>query len=583
MQALRRMNVNVLIVGAGVAGLWAAIEARAAGNTVAVLSKVHPLRSHSGAAAGGIAAPLGNVAQDGDSLRPARAGEAIDSPERLVADTVRAGAWLGDVDAIQTLADEAADCLFAYEHLGCFFSRLPDGRIAQRRFGGHSAPRAAYAADRTGHALLSALHGEATRQEIGFFSEWVLVDLIVEEGVVRGAVALELHTGALHAIRAGAVVMATGGYAIAWKVNTNGTTNTGDGVAAALAAGAAVMDPEMVQFHPTGLHPHGILLSEACRAEGGWLVNADGERFMARYAPDFMELAPRDIVTRSEQQEIDAGRGGAAGAVLLDMRHLGRDKILRQLPQTHRLIKQLSGIDIAETPVPVQPTAHYAMGGIAIDLDGRVRDGSGGFVGGLRAAGECSSVSVHGANRLGSTSLIEASVYGRRVGRALAGTRPAAPGDDSAALDAARGRLARLAAGDGDQNVYQLRSQLGALLTEHCGVIRDHAGLTAGIEALPALRARLKATPVRTQSRVFNTELLAALEADNLLRLAETVLHAARRRTESRGAHLRSDFPERDDAQWLTHQLVSMRGDDVHITQQAVRTDPRFPPSERSY
>jgi succinate dehydrogenase / fumarate reductase flavoprotein subunit len=572
---------DVVIVGAGLAGLWTAIEARAVGRRPLVLSKCHPLRSHSSAAAGGIAAPLGNVVDEGEALRPSRPDEQTDSAEQMVADFVRAGSWLGDVDAIRAVADEAAATVLAYEHLGCFFSRLPDGRIAQRRFGGHSTPRAAYAADRTGHALLSALYGEALRLGIDFLDEWIAIEPVVADGAVGGVVAMDLRSGELRALPCRALVFATGGYAVAWKVTTNGTTNTGDGVAAALRAGALFLDPEMVQFHPTGLFPHGTLLSEACRAEGGHLLNARGERFMQAVAPEFAELAPRDVVSRAEQAEIDAGRGVEGGAVLLDLRHLGEAKVDERLPGTRRLVQRLTGIDLTTDPVPVRPTAHYSMGGIAIDLDGRAL-GVEGPVPGLYAAGECSCVSVHGANRLGSTSLLEASVFGRRTGRGLAELPAEAAVDLPGAEAAVRARLQRLSDGEGD-SVFAVRDRLGALMTERAGVVRDEAGLARGQEELGELAAAFASTGVRTTAKAFNQELLAALETEHLLLLAEGIFRTARARGETRGAHVRADHPERDDEHGLVHHWVALRDGELQQGTRPVRTDRAFAPDGRSW
>jgi succinate dehydrogenase / fumarate reductase flavoprotein subunit len=419
---------DALIVGCGVAGAWAAIEAFDAGlRNVAVISKVHPLRSHSVAAQGGIAAPVGNVRvpPGGDArtpLVPAPEDGEADSVERHVVDTIKSSDWLGDQDAIEVMARDAADTLFAYERMGCTFDRLPDGRIAQRRFAGHSAPRAAYAADRTGHALLITLYDQILKRGIAVYDEHFVVDLIFEDGAARGAVALELATGKLRVFSARAVLLATGGFAGIYAVSSNALINTGDGQALVYRSGRPLMDMELVQFHPTGLHGHGVLVSEACRAEGGYLRNAAGDRFMERYSPGAMELAPRDIVSRAEQAEIDEGRGIGKDrqGLWLDLTHLDEATIEAKLPDVTDLAKKLVGADPRRDMIPIQPTAHYTMGGIPTDLDGRVVDAGGAVVAGLFAAGESACVSVHGANRLGANSLMEASVFGRRSGRALA-------------------------------------------------------------------------------------------------------------------------------------------------------------------
>ncbi len=421
---------DILIVGAGLAGSWAAMVAAKEGvRDVAVLSKIHPLRSHSGAAQGGIAGALNNVrpvagtGPDGP-LEQIPAGEApIDSVDLHVFDTIKGSDWLGDQDAIEIMCREAIDVLYEYERMGCVFSRTADGRIAQRRFGGHSTPRANYAADWTGHVLLHTIHEQALRHKVKFYSEWYCMDLIVEDNVCRGVVAMDVLSGKIYTMRAKAVLFGTGGYGRAYKITSNAFANTGDGVAIAYNAGIPLMDMEFVQFHPTGLYKHGILMSEACRGEGGYLLNSKNERFMERYAKDKMELAPRDLVSRSEQREIDQGRGVEADGqgIWLDLRHLGREKIMQRLPQVREIAIDFVGVDPIEGLVPIQPTAHYSMGGIAADANGQViADVDGAPVVGFYAAGEAACISVHGANRLGTNSLLEASVFGRRAGYAMA-------------------------------------------------------------------------------------------------------------------------------------------------------------------
>jgi succinate dehydrogenase / fumarate reductase flavoprotein subunit len=421
---------DVIIVGAGLAGSWAAMEAAKNGvKDVAVLSKIHPLRSHSGAAQGGIAAALNNVRPVAGTgprghLEQIPSGEElVDSWEMHMFDTIKGSDWLGDQDSIEIMVREAPEIIYQYEHMGCVFSRTPDGRIAQRRFGGHSAPRANYAADYTGHVLLHTIHEQCLKHGVNFYSEWYCMDLIVEDNVCRGIVAMDVLTGELHLMRAKAVMFGTGGYGRAWKITSNAYANTGDGVAIAYNAGIPLMDMEFVQFHPTGIYKHGILMSEACRGEGGYLRNSQGDRFMENYAPDKMELAPRDLVSRSEQIEIDSGRGVGPDkkGIYLDMTHLGREKILERLPQVRTLAMEFLGVDIIDEPAPIQPTAHYSMGGIPATVDGQVFcDAAGTPVVGFYAAGECACVSVHGANRLGTNSLLDASLFGRRTGREMA-------------------------------------------------------------------------------------------------------------------------------------------------------------------
>ncbi|MEP0764237.1 MAG: FAD-binding protein, partial [Chloroflexota bacterium] len=367
---------DVIVVGAGLAGTWAAMSAMEAGvRDVAVLSKLHPLRSHSGAAQGGIAAALNNVrpvagtGPRGPLEQIPPDAEPIDSWELHMFDTIKGSDWLGDQDAIEIMVKEAIDIVYAYEHMGCVFSRTPDGRIAQRRFGGHSTPRANYAADWTGHVLLHTIHEQAHKHGVKFYSEWFALDLIVEDRVCKGVVAMNIQTGEIVTLRAKAVMFGTGGYGRAWKITSNALANTGDGVAIAYNAGIPLMDMEFVQFHPTGLYRHGILMSEACRGEGGYLLNKAGERFMEKYAPDKMELAPRDLVSRSEQREIDEGRGVEEDGqgIYLDLRHLGRDKIMERLPQVRDIALKFVGVDIIDGLCPIQPTAHYSMGGIPAD------------------------------------------------------------------------------------------------------------------------------------------------------------------------------------------------------------------------
>ncbi len=590
---------DALIVGCGVAGAWAAIEAFDAGlRNVAVISKVHPLRSHSVAAQGGIAAPVGNVRvpPGGDArtpLVPAPEDGEADSVERHVADTIKSSDWLGDQDAIEVMARDAADTLFAYERLGCTFDRLPDGRIAQRRFAGHSAPRAAYAADRTGHALLITLYDQILKRGIAVYDEHFVVDLIFEDGAARGAVALELATGKLRVFSAAAVLLATGGFAGIYAVSSNALINTGDGQALVYRGGRPLMDMELVQFHPTGLHGHGVLVSEACRAEGGYLRNAAGDRFMERYSPGAMELAPRDIVSRAEQAEIDEGRGIGKDrqGLWLDLTHLDEATIEAKLPDVTDLAKKLVGADPRRDMIPIQPTAHYTMGGIPTDLDGRVVGAGGAVTPGLFAAGESACVSVHGANRLGANSLMEASVFGRRSGRALATVgkpaRAVARGALEEAFAAASGRVGlrfEEPSGGPAVSAFDVVARLRSLMTASAGILREAEGLARGAAGIAALAAELPRITVRDTSRIHNAELVRSFEAENMVALAEAVIAGALDRTESRGAHTRRDHPKRDDETWLRHILVRPDGGRVATSYRAVRIDrDKHPPAARSY
>ncbi len=592
---------DVLIVGAGLAGTWAAMTAAQQGVTdVGVLSKIHPLRSHSSAAQGGIAAALNNVrpvAGTGprgplEALPPGE--EPADSLELHMFDTIKGSDWLGDQDAIEIMVREAPDIIYAYEHMGCVFSRLPDGRIAQRRFGGHSAPRANYAADYTGHVLLHTIHEQALRYGVRFYSEWYCLDLIIEDNICRGIVALDITTGTLHVMRAKAVMFGTGGYGRAWKITSNALANTGDGVAIAYRAGVPLMDMEFVQFHPTGLYKKGILMSEACRGEGGYLRNADGIRFMENYAPDKMELAPRDLVSRSEQLEIEEGRGAGPDhqGIYLDLTHLGADRIMERLPQVRDLALKFSGVDIIEEPVLIQPTAHYSMGGIPATADGQViadRDGT--PVVGFYAAGECACISVHGANRLGTNSLLDASVFGRRAGLAIAEFVHGGAELHPISGDPAERQRQRIAhymdgrPGDGHEFPSAIAAELKAEMTEHCGIFRNQERLEAARQKVEELQERYHSARIMDHGARFNTDLLGALETENLLTFSEVVVHSALARTESRGAHYRTDYPRRDDETWLKHTLAH-RGKDRKpvLSYKDVYIDwDRYPPQERKY
>ncbi len=589
---------DVVIVGAGLAGTWAAMVARREGvKDVAVLSKIHPLRSHSSAAQGGIAAALSNVRPVPDSgpegpLEQIPSGaEPIDNWELHMFDTIKGSDWLGDQDAIEIMCKDAIEIVYEYEHMGCVFSRTPDGRIAQRRFGGHSTPRACYSADWTGHVLLHTIHEQALRHGVKFYSEWYAMDLIIEDNVCRGIVAMEILTGKIYTIRAKAVMFATGGYGRAYKITSNAHANTGDGVAIAYNAGVPLMDMEFVQYHPTGVYGHGILLSEAARGEGGYLLNKDGERFMERYAPGKMELAPRDLVSRSEQTEIDEGRGiGPDGqGIYLDLRHLGREKIMERLPQVREISLNFSGVDIIEAPTPIQPTAHYSMGGIACNADGQViADTEGTPIVGLYAAGECACISVHGANRLGTNSLLDASVFGRRAGYAMAefvksgAVLQPISGDPA---ERSRQRVRRLMENITGERVEPIAQALKATMTSNCGIYRDEAGLKAALSTIKTLQQRFENARVMDTSSRFNTDLLAALETGHLLAFSEVIVAAALDRTESRGAHYRRDYPKRDDERWLKH-TVALKGPDglPMLSYKSVNINwEKYPPQERKY
>lgn len=594
------MTYDVVIVGAGLAGTWAAMAAGEEGLDIAVITKVYPLRSHSGAAQGGIAAVLNNVRPvEGTGprgpLEPIpEGGEPVDSLDLHMFDTIKGSDWLGDQDAIEIMVREAPEIVFAYEHMGCVFSRLPDGRIAQRRFGGHSAPRANYAADYTGHMLLNTIHEQALRRGVEFLSEWYCMDLIIEDSICRGVVALDILTGEVHTIRAKAVMFGTGGYGRAFKITTNAHANTGDGLAISYKAGVPLMDMEFVQFHPTGLYRKGILMTEACRSEGGYLVNKDGERFMEKYAPDKMELAPRDLVSRAEQMEIEEGRGIGpdAQSLHLDMRHLGEKKINERLPQVYEIAMKFAGVDMIEEPVPIQPTAHYAMGGIPADVNGQViADAEGTPLVGFYTAGECACISVHGANRLGTNSQLDCSVFGRRTGRAMAqfvksGAEFQPIHGDPRALNLERIQclMKKMSASNGHESVSAIKAELQETMSKNCGIFRNEERLMTALRDIKQLQERFKSARIMDRSPRFNTDLLTALEIENLLTFSEVIVISALARTETRGAHYRTDFPKRDDDNWLKHTMAHKTLEGPQLSYKSVYIDwDRYPPQERKY
>lgn len=589
---------DVIIVGSGLAGMRCAIEIRrrAPQADIAIITKLYPTRAHSGAAQGGIAAALGNV-KWGDTHQPVPTSEEeqADSWETHMYDTIKGSDFLGDEDAAELLCREAVPAIYELEHMGVPFSRLPNGKIAQRPFGGHTNPRACYAADRTGHAILHTLYGELVRYKVKVYPEYYMLSVVIEDGICRGITAMDIRSGAVHVVSAKATVFATGGYGRVFKITSNAYSSTGDGVAAAYRAGIPLEDMEFVQFHPTGLYQHGILLSEGARGEGGYLLNGLGERFMARYAPGRMELAPRDVVSRAMYSEIEAGRGAGPNGdyILLDLRHLGEKVLNERLPQVVELARDYLGIDPLNDPVPIQPTAHYSMGGIPTNVDGQVIttiDGEDQPIYGFYAAGECACVSVHGANRLGTNSLLEATVYGRRTGASVA--RFIADGaeffpmpDD--ALDEARAEIDDLLSRSGPEIVADIRKELQTTMMLNCGVYRTGERLEQQLGIIHDLRERFARISLDDKGRRFNTELVEALELSHKLDFAETIVVGALAREESRGAHARRDFARRDDQNWRKHTLA-FRGEDgrPRLAYKPVRFGPegqRFEPEERKY
>lgn len=565
---------DVVIVGSGLAGMRAALEV-CKDLDVAVLSKVYPTRSHSGAAQGGIAASLGNSEPD--------------SWEEHFYDTVKGGDFLNDQDAVEEFVKAAPSVIYELEHLGCVFSRTPNGKIAQRSFGGHSKPRACFSADRTGHAILHALHEQLLKsaKSVKIYSEWYMHSLILDGDRCSGIVVSDIRTGAVEVMQARAVIFATGGYGRVFNITSNAFAGTADGVMSAYRAGIPIEDAEFVQYHPSGLYRQGILFSEAARGEGGYLLNGKGERFMEKYAPSRMELAPRDIVARAEQSEMDAGRGVDGKDIIhLDLRHLGKARIMERLPQIRQLGIDFIGVDCITDPLPIQPTAHYSMGGIPVDKFGQViSDAEGTPVKGFFAAGECACVSVHGANRLGTNSLLDAVVFGERAGKVAleyAKTVSHAPVNESHEKTKVLELFEDIFQQDGGECYNDIRNEMKTIMTENCGVFRDADRLKVCIETIQNLRQRYKKGKVTDKGKVFNTEIYEIIELGNMLGMAEVIATAALARNESRGGHHRTDFPKRDDQNFLKHSLVHSTDDGVEIKYKPVVIT-KHQPAERTY
>ena len=568
---------DVLIVGAGLAGLRAATEV--AGKTdVALFSKVYPTRSHSGAAQGGIAAALGN--------------EEPDSWEWHMYDTVKGGDYLTDQDVAEILAVDAIRAVYELEHMGVPFNRTPEGKIAQRNFGGHTrefgkAPvkRACYAADRSGRVMMDTLYFEAVKKGIKIYPEFHVMDLIIQDGRVAGLVAYELATGEVHFFHSRVVVIATGGYGKLYKVTSNAFANTGDGLYLTYKAGIPLQDMEFVQFHPTGIYGLGVLISEAARGEGGILRNGSGERFMERYAPTIKDLAPRDMVSRAIYREIQEGRGiDGRDYVYLDLTHLGEKKLAERLSDISSFVRIYLGLDPVTDLIPVHPTCHYMMGGIPVGINGQVQDIDNNPIPGLYAAGECSCLSLHGANRLGCNSLLDLVVFGRRAGRHIVEELEKLPwteapaGPEQRTLD----RIRQLKEYRSGEKPVVIRQSLQEIMTSECSVFRDERTLTKALESIRSLEDRYRKVSIDYTGSRFNTDLIEALELEHLLGIAEATVSCALARTESRGAHWREDFPNRDDENWLKHTLVRKRDRGVSIAYKPVRIT-RFEPKPRAY
>ena len=527
---------DVLIIGAGLAGLRAAVEATRLGLDVAVISKVHPVRSHSNAAQGGINAPLTDRGDDWE-------GHALD--------TIKGSDYLADQDAVEIMSTEAGDAVIELERMGVIFSRGDDGRLGTRRFGGQLVARTFFVGAITGSAILHVLYEQALKYGLNTYEEWFVTDLIIEDGRCVGVVALDIKSGELHSIWAKSVIMAAGGAGRVFEPSTNAIICTGDGLALAWRAGVPMMDMEMVQYHPTTLARTGILMSEAARGEGAHLLNSEGERFMLKYAPQYEELASRDVVSRSEQTEINEGRG-IDGNVLLDLRHLGREFIEDRLGYLQEVAVEFVGIDLAEQPIPVRPGVHYIMGGVKTDVNGTT------VVPGLYAAGECANVSVHGANRLGANSLLDTVVFGRRSAvnaSEYIKSVDAGSGSDEH-LKAAKARLQSIFDREPNENWASIRNYMANEMTKGIGVFRDQASMEGAKAAIDDVTARVPKMSVQNKGKVFNTDLIFTLEMEFMADVARGIVHSALARKESRGAHFRTDITERDDENWLKHTLA---------------------------
>lgn len=554
---------DILIVGAGLAGMRAAVAARQSSSAnIAVISKIHPLRSHSGAAEGGINAAL----------------TVGDKWEDHAFDTVKGSDYVGDQDAIELMCEEAPAEIYWLEHAGVLFNRTDDGHLDVRNFGGAGRPRTAFVADVTGHALLHTLYEQLIDAGVTVYEEWYVTSLAVENGVCKGVIALEILTGQLVPIQAKTVIMATGGNGRIYNGRTtNAWTNSGDGIAAAYRAGAPLADMEYVQFHPTTLKSNGVLLTEGNRGEGGYLLNADGDRFMKKYAPNFMELASRDVVSRAIQTEINEGRG-VDGCVFLDIRHLGEAKIMEKLPNTRELSLAFNGVDPVFAPTPVRPGQHYTMGGIKTNKFGETQ------IKGLYAAGECACVSVHGANRLGANSLLDTLIFGRiSAERALEYVATTEYGRfPEPVLTLEEERIAAIMSRTGSERLATIRNEMGIAMAEDMGIFRTEERMLRALATIKNLQERFRQAPVEDKGKVFNTDLTGALELENMLLQAEVIIVAGIDRKESRGAHERLDYPGRNDAQWMKHTLAYY-GEGGPRLEYAPVTVTHFEPMERHY
>jgi succinate dehydrogenase / fumarate reductase flavoprotein subunit len=564
---------QVIIIGGGLAGMRAAQRAQELGTDVAMISKIFPTRSHSAAAQGGIQAA---VSDD-------------DSWESHAFDTVKGSDYLGDQDAIEVLCSEAPGDIYALERMGVIFNRHEDGRIDARAFGGTSVKRTCFVADQTGQVILHVMWEQLLKSGLTVYSEWFVSDLLVEDNRIAGCVAVEIPTGRIEVFRAKAIVLATGGIGQVYNPTTNGLVVTADGQALAYRAGATLMDMEMVQHHPTTMKANGVLITEGARGEGAYLLNSNGERFMDKYAPRMKELASRDVVSRAETMEIREGRG-IDGCVLLDLRHLGRELILTKLAQIYELARDYANTNVLEAPVPIRPGHHYIMGGIKTDVDGRTWDATGqdrwAGVEGLFAAGECANVSVHGGNRLGGNSLLDTVVFGKRSGAGAANYAQSvdwAPLNEESAKKAQEQRIKAIF--DKPNNgvrAASLRREMGTAMNDGVAVFRTEEGIGSALTKVRELRQQFPKVSVQNKGRIFNTDLLSILELDYMLDVAEVIALSALNRKESRGAHAREDYPERNDAEWLKHTIVCRTPEGPKLDYMPV-TMTKWEPQVRTY